>query len=521
MSKQGVQPSDANIKAIAEIHTYTEIHTFLGLVGHYKQFIKGFAWIAQPLNEHLAGEEASRKSKWVSLPKNTLEAFQALKQACMSTPILAFADYTKDFLLKTDASKDGLRAVLSQKEADGHFHLVTYGSQALTAHEKNYHSTKLEFLALKGAITEHFKECLLYQPFLVRTGNNPLIYIMTTPNLDATGHWWVGALVKFNFWLEYQKGWDNTVADILSWITTCLGLEAMYSILERVTLGATQRVEGDLPAVVEGDHNIEKEVHVAAGWVLVEMHVTNWAAPQSKDPELDAVLHWLEAKKKIDLRTLLGEHAFSEEGQMVWRNWQNFMVLQDALYLCSTPKGENEDLLLFVVSKAHQTGSQNGCHWDAGHQGHDHTVSLLQEHFWLPGMTKQMRQTIRACTHCLQYKGCFPRAPLCPIVATAPLDILHVDFTSIETTLEPNQSPRMANILVFQDHFMKHMLAYVTPDQTAKTIPKFLYWGYISIFGAPARLFSDRITSFMSSVIEVMQINASNISYSPLYSLHI
>ena len=57
-----------------------------------------------------------------------------------------------------------------------------------TAHKKNYHSTKLEFLALKWAITEHFKEYLLYQPFLVKTDNNPLTgYIMTTPNLDATG----------------------------------------------------------------------------------------------------------------------------------------------------------------------------------------------------------------------------------------------------------------------------------------------------------------------------------------------
>ena len=53
---------------------------------------------------------------------------------------------------------------------------------------------------------EHFKEDLLYQPFLVKTDNNPLTYIMTTSNLDATGHGWVGALVKFNFWLEYQKG---------------------------------------------------------------------------------------------------------------------------------------------------------------------------------------------------------------------------------------------------------------------------------------------------------------------------
>ena len=104
-----------------------------------------------------------------------------------------------------DASKEELEAVLSQKQADGWFHLVAYGSRALTAHEKNYHSTKLEFLALKWAITELFKEYLLYQPFLVKTDNNPLTYIMTTPNLDTTGHQWVGALAKFNFQLEYQK----------------------------------------------------------------------------------------------------------------------------------------------------------------------------------------------------------------------------------------------------------------------------------------------------------------------------
>ena len=124
----------------------------------------------------------------------------------MSSPILAFADYTKDFLLKTDVSKKGLGAVLSQKQAEGHYHPVAYGSQALTAHEKNYHSTKLEFLVLKWAVMEHFKEYLLHQPFLVRTDNNPLMYIMKMPNLDATGHQWVGALAKFNFQLEYQRG---------------------------------------------------------------------------------------------------------------------------------------------------------------------------------------------------------------------------------------------------------------------------------------------------------------------------
>ena len=129
----------------------------------------------------------------------------------MNSSVLAFADYTKDFLLKMDASRKGLGAVLSQKQADGWFHPVAYGRWALTAHEKNYHSTKLEFLALKWAITEQFKEYLLYQLLLVKADNNPLMYIMTTPNLDATGHQWVGALAKFNFQLEYQKN------EIMQW----------------------------------------------------------------------------------------------------------------------------------------------------------------------------------------------------------------------------------------------------------------------------------------------------------------
>ena len=92
--------------------------------------------------------------------------------------------------------------------------------------------------------------------------------------------------------------------------------------------------------------------------------------------------------------------------------------------------------------------------------------------------------------------------PLHPIVATTPLDLLHVDFTSIEMTMVLNKLPRVANILVFQDHFTKHVLAYVTPNKTAKTITRFLYQGYILIFRAPARLLSDRGASFMSSIID-------------------
>ena len=97
----------------------------------------------------------------------------------------------------------------------------------------------------------------------------------------------------------------------------------MQSILDGVTLGTIHSTEGYDPAVVEGDHGIEKEVcvtteqvlvHVTTGQVLVEMHVTDWAKTQREDPVLNAVLNWLEAQKKTDLKTLLGEHASSEEG---------------------------------------------------------------------------------------------------------------------------------------------------------------------------------------------------------------
>ena len=105
--------------------------------------------------------------------------------------------------------------------------------------------------------------------------------------------------------------------------------------------------------MIKSDQQREEEVRVAARQVLVEMHVTNWVAAQKEDPELHAVLLWLESKKKTYLRTLLREHALSEEGQMVWRNCQNFTTLQGTLYLCPTPKGENEDMLLFMVPKTH------------------------------------------------------------------------------------------------------------------------------------------------------------------------
>ena len=200
VSHEGICPN-REMHAVEEFpmpETFTQVCMFCGLVGHYRHFIKGFAHIARSLY-YVLGKEV--KMGLVHLCARAWEAVRVLKDKIQSTLVLVFPDFDKPFLLETDASKEGLDMVLSQN---------------LTPAEKNYHSSKLEFLTLKWSVTEHFKEYLTYMLFVVRMDNNPLMYILTTPNLDTTGHRWVGMLASFESALEYQKRADNGTADALS-----------------------------------------------------------------------------------------------------------------------------------------------------------------------------------------------------------------------------------------------------------------------------------------------------------------
>ena len=121
----------ANLKVIAEMAppmTYTGVRRFTGMTGFFRHFIKGYAKIAKPLNNLLEGEASRLKSKELELTPEALEAFKELKMRCMMALVLAFADFKKPFQLETDASKEGLGAVLLEESDDGQFHLVAYAS---------------------------------------------------------------------------------------------------------------------------------------------------------------------------------------------------------------------------------------------------------------------------------------------------------------------------------------------------------------------------------------------------------
>ena len=134
-------------------------------------------------------------------------------------------------------------------------------------------------------IAEQFQEYLLWKLFVVRTGNNWLTYIMTTPNSDATQHNWVESLARFIFSIQYQKGWENAVTDALSQVTLKLKRGTMKSILDRVTMGMTERADAHDMVEAEADEEIHKKVWetvilARAIQACVNLHVTDWVTTQ-------------------------------------------------------------------------------------------------------------------------------------------------------------------------------------------------------------------------------------------------
>ena len=180
VSSKGIEMDPKKIEAVKNWtvpKTVTNVRSFLGFTNHYRRFIKGDANVARPLNLLVSGDNANHKKAQIEWTEESQVAFNKLKELCTSTPILAYANYQKPFQLQTDASNLGLGAVLYQRDENGHQRLIAFASQSLSNTERNYPVHKLEFLALKWAITDRFHEYLYGGQFDVYTDNNPLTYM--------------------------------------------------------------------------------------------------------------------------------------------------------------------------------------------------------------------------------------------------------------------------------------------------------------------------------------------------------
>ena len=174
-----------------------------------------------------------------------------------------------------------------------------------------------------------------------------------------------------------------------------------------------------------------------------------------------------------------------EQGKTLFRICNSLILNKGLMYVSTTLKGETEGVLTFVVPVDQCCTVLNSVHCDAGHQNQQRTLFLAQEKNLWPMMAKDCCVLVRRCPCCQEFKGEVPKAPLCPIRVYAPLELVHLDYTSIESRMELNKPPVVRNVLMITDHFTRYALVVVMKDQTTKTVVKGFYEHFIVVFGCP------------------------------------
>ena len=211
VTEEGLLPDPSVLAAIRDIpppKTATEVHSFLGLAGYYRRYVKGFAAIAAPLHA------LTRKDAVFHWSEDCQTAFDQLKTRLTTSPITAFPDFSQEFRLYTDASTAGLGAILAQVR-DGKERIICCASRALNKAEKSYPATKLECLAIVWAIAK-FRPYLMAMPFEVFTDHYALQWLKTMRTGSALLHRWSAALEEYDFTVRHRPGKVQTHVDGLS-----------------------------------------------------------------------------------------------------------------------------------------------------------------------------------------------------------------------------------------------------------------------------------------------------------------
>ena len=233
---------------------------------------------------------------------------------------------------------------------------------------------------------------------------------------------------------------------------------------------------------------------------LATTNITNWKQKQKEDPVLYQVAKHLRAPRETFGAAL--HKVLDKKATAAYVKAKEHLLIKNGLLYQKIWQGQAEETVFqFAVPQRHWDTTLNGCHQEAAHQGQRRSIALMQECFWWPGLTHDLRNHIKKCSHCRKYEAAPPVVPMKPLTCSGPGELLHVDFTSIEETVPLKEDPVIRNVLVLQDHFSKYVVAYVVKDQTAHTATKTLRIGYFRLFSAPVYLVSDQRKAFTGHVI--------------------
>ncbi|KAJ8006814.1 hypothetical protein DPEC_G00111130 [Dallia pectoralis] len=455
-----------------------EVKSFLGLAGYYRRFVRGFAGIAAPLNHLL------QKDTVFQWAEEHQQAFEALKRGLVEAPVLAAPNPNLPVILDTDASNEGLGAVLAQQGPDGE-HVIAYYSRTLDKAERHYCVTRRELLAVVAAV-RHFKYYLGGLPFVVRTDHSALQWLLSFKEPEGQIARWLEELQPYDFQVEHRAGRRHSNADALS-RRPCAADGCGY---------CDKRVEREL--CTEGGVTATVSQLVATECRGLEtVGVREWRCRQEADVELCPVLLWVERGN----RPPWGEVApLSPVTKGLWAKFTNLRVAEGVLQKGWKQPATGEMTWQVVVPKELQGEVLQQLHGGvgAGHFGVSKTLKRVRQGFYWARHRRDVEDICRRWDECAAKKGPSGRshALLQQFPVGEPMERLGVDIVG------PFPISEKGNrfILTAMDYFTKWPEAYAIPDQEAETVAEALIGGIVSRFGVPQSIHTDQGRNFESRV---------------------
>ena len=371
VSAEGVTPDPsktAKVKQWPTPNTAQETQQFLGLANYYRRFIKNFATIAKPLHQLT---ERKSSFKWTD---QCQEAFLELKQRLTSAPLLALPDWSKPFIVDTDASDTGIGAVLSQEHANGEEHVISYASRLLTKPERNYCVTRKELLAVV-AFLHHFRQYLLGAKFIIRTDHGALTWLQSFKSPEGQLARWLEKLQEFEFAIVHRPGRKHSNADALSRIP-CRQCGRTF--------------ETTIATIASAD--------MCGGYSMEELR-----SLQLEDKCVGDLLKAMESHQKPSQDQV---KAQSLSCRRLYQQWDQLVVRNGILYRYYEPPNESQSWLQLVVPSSLQSEIIKDAHEGTvgGHLGQDKTLHRVKQRFYWPGHFNDIRNWCRSCSSCTARK---------------------------------------------------------------------------------------------------------------------
>ena len=477
VSNEGVATDPAKVEAVRRWpipKDVEQLRSFLGLASYYRRFIKGFADIAAPLHQLTA---KGVPFQWSAVQE---EAFQRLREALVTSPILALPKREGRFTVDTDASNQGIGAVLSQDQ-NGTERVIAYFSRRLSRPERNYCVTRRELLAVVAALKQ-FKTYLYGVPFTLRTDHASLTWLLRFREPEGQVARWLAALQEFQFEVQHRAGRQHGNADALSRrpcqgepCRHCEKLDAAHDqeesrrALEEATTGGTRCMEQE---EIQRAQATDAELVVLRG--LMQRHpAPTWSEVTPHGPTVRAL--WSQRER------------LEERGGKLYRRWAS--------------PSPGADIWQLVVPRELRDAVLGAVHGPrgVGHFGVTKTLRRLRQRFYWPGCQRDVELFVHCCDTCTAKKGPGerPHAPLQLLQSGAAMERVAVDF------LGPFPETESGNryVMVAMDYFTKWPEAYAVPDQSAQTTASRLLGDFFCRFGVPEELHSDQGRNFESQVM--------------------